>query len=161
MYLFKKIFFTLLLTHYAFATDSYMRGLLSFAHIESIDEDTMLYSMVRGEQISSISPNLYVEADVAYSTDFSFNVVEAGIYANYILPIFNSKFSLSSRIGGNYEKLKLNDITFKEEYEDLSGVFFSYGLGVEYRLFKDTDFYINVTQKGNSTHLGYGLQSFF
>lgn len=161
MYLFKKIFFILLLTHSAFATDSYMRGLLSHAYIESIDENVMLFSMVKGKQITSVSSNLYVEADVAYSADFSFNVVEAGIYANYILPIFNSKFSLSGRIGGNYEKLKLNEITFKEEYEDLSGVFLSYGLGIEYRLFKDTDFYVNLTQKGNSTHLGYGLQSFF
>lgn len=161
MNLLKKILFLLLSTGYLFASDSYMKGIMSHTYIESIDENALLFSMVRGEQLPSISSSLYAEVDLEYSTDFSFDILEFGLYGAYIVPLGESQFFITPRMGIDYESLDLNGITMEEGHEDLKGLFFSYGLELGYTINKDMNFFIDATDKGNAKILSFGIKNFF
>jgi len=161
MKLFSKIILIVLLSTYGFANDSYIRGLLSFYSIKNIDDSGLLFSTVIGEKLPSISPNLAMELDLSYSADFSFDILEAGLYSAYTLHIPHSSFALTPRVGINYEKLNIAELAFEERDDKIEGFFLSYGLGIFYQMDKERSYYVDLTEKGNNQVLGYGIQFAF
>lgn len=154
-----KSIFLLLNIHILHAQDvSYIRGGMT---LSSGNESTSLFNMAKGTNMPTLSQNLFTEFNLMYSTDFTFDVIDVGLYSSYELPLFNTAFTVAPRIGLNYEKVNMKDLTFDENQKNLKGFFLSYGIGLRYLVMDDTSYYVNVTDTGNFTAISYGTYILF
>ena len=154
-----KSILLLLNIQYLYAEDiSYVRGGMA---LSGGTENALLFNMAKGTNVPTISSNLFTEFNLMYSADFTFDILDVGLYTSYELPVSNTAFTIAPLIGLNYEKVNMKDLTFDENQENIKGFFLSYGMSVRYSFMDDTDFYVNITDTGNFRAISYGTYILF
>ncbi len=156
----KLVFWSILLcfsTH-SLADDGYLRSGMAFVNLKSMDESTLTFAMVKGVNLPAIHPDFSLEIEFIQSVDFSFDVMNIGIYATYEFALATTPFSLAPRLGVTYEKLDIQNITFDETTQNIQGSALAYALTLRYKFDDEMNIFMDVTEKKSSRTISYGTE---